>query len=141
MIRRINKYKRNKYGHIEGKNDVQDENPFAVLQGEKEQQTESKIVKEKEETTKDWVDRTFNEKENIARSKEGHEENTSEGDIPERGEKKQIVNKEKIQKEEHHENERAVVLYENSTDEVLPLAIHNEGQEDNLVIVNSDKED
>ncbi|KAG5631659.1 hypothetical protein H5410_003376 [Solanum commersonii] len=162
MIRRINKHKRNKYGHIEGKNDVQDENPFAVLQGEGEQQTESKIIKEKEETTKDWVNKTFSEKENIARSKERHEENTSEGnaskemdirnvefeqheqqqgDIPERGEKKQIVNEEKIQKEGHQENEKVVVLYENSTDEVLPLAIHNEGQEDNLVIVNGDKED
>jgi len=69
------------------------------------------------------VNRTFNEKENIARSKEGYEENTSEGnfceeaskekdmrntevdqheqqqrDILERGEKKQIVHEEKIQK-------------------------------------------
>ncbi|KAH0707961.1 hypothetical protein KY290_009561 [Solanum tuberosum] len=123
MIRRINKYKRDKYGHIEGKNDVQDENPFVVLQDEEKQQTESKIIKEKEEATKDWVNRTFNEKENIARSKEGYEENTSKGnfceeaskekdmrntevdqheqqqrDILERGEKKQIVHEEKIQK-------------------------------------------
>lgn len=36
MIKRNKKYKRDKNRHIEGENDVQDENPFAMLQVEEE---------------------------------------------------------------------------------------------------------
>lgn len=112
------------------------------------------------------MNRTFREKENIARIKEGHKENTSEGnlceeastemdmrnaefnqheqhlgDISERGEKKQIENEEKIQNEKHQENEKDVVPCENNTDDILPLEIHSDGHEDNIEMVSGDKDD
>ncbi|KAG5582452.1 hypothetical protein H5410_053079 [Solanum commersonii] len=59
MVRRINKYKRDKYGHVEGETDMRDVNPFAALQREEEQET-TKEIKDKEGSTKDWVNKSFN---------------------------------------------------------------------------------
>ncbi|KAH0722859.1 hypothetical protein KY290_005517 [Solanum tuberosum] len=75
MVRRTNKYRRDKYGHIEGKNDVQDANPFAALEGEEERATENEAIKEKEEITKEWAIQKDNEEDNqdqpvVSRGKE-----------------------------------------------------------------------
>ncbi|KAH0650099.1 hypothetical protein KY284_030011 [Solanum tuberosum] len=64
MIRRRNKYKRNKYGHIGGEIDYQDDNTFEALRKAKEiDKGESNESKREGESTKDWVNKTFDLKE------------------------------------------------------------------------------
>lgn len=66
MRRRI-KYKRDKYGHIKGENDVQDKNPFGTLkrlEGEEQQEDEEENKQEQEESltkisTKGLVNKTL----------------------------------------------------------------------------------
>ncbi|KAH0742978.1 hypothetical protein KY290_030971 [Solanum tuberosum] len=60
MIRRRNKYKRDKYGHIEGEIDYQDDNAFEALRKAKEiDKGESNESKREGESTKEWVNKTF----------------------------------------------------------------------------------
>lgn len=59
MVRRIKKFRRDKYGHIEGKNDVQDDNPFAALEEKQEKETEKEEIMEKEESTKQCVNKSI----------------------------------------------------------------------------------
>ncbi|KAH0713320.1 hypothetical protein KY285_008788 [Solanum tuberosum] len=64
---RRNKYKRDKYGHIKGENDVQDKNPFGTLERleEEEQQEDEEEKKQEHEegvtkiSTKEWANKNF----------------------------------------------------------------------------------
>lgn len=47
MVRRTNKYKRDKYGHIEGENDMKDDNSFAALGEQGDQEGEEGIETKK----------------------------------------------------------------------------------------------
>ncbi|WMV43302.1 hypothetical protein MTR67_036687 [Solanum verrucosum] len=150
MVRRINKYKRDKYGHVEGENDMRDVNPFAALQEEEEQET-TKEIKDKEGSTKDWVNKSFNNQnsskkdqekqkrdeipinihEEIVKEKEEIKEERMQQDEKEEGE---VIEDGKFEEERYRERigregekpdnykTLALVVYEDNNDEVLPLA-------------------
>lgn len=64
MVRRRNKYKRDKYGHIERTINYQDKNNFEALREVEEVDTgENKEDKIERESTKDWVNKIFTNKE------------------------------------------------------------------------------
>ncbi|KAG5608464.1 hypothetical protein H5410_019745 [Solanum commersonii] len=65
MVRRRNKYKRDKYGYIEAEVDYQDENTFEALREDQDKDTMEKMTDNKEgKSTKEWVENTFEHKEN-----------------------------------------------------------------------------
>lgn len=79
MVRGRNKYKKDRYEHIEGEINYQDENSFELLREEDHQENQSKegekAKKNKKETTKEWVNKIFSkvdEKEN--QSEKNHQE-------------------------------------------------------------------
>lgn len=60
MIRRTNKYKKNKYGHTERENEYHDENSFEAF---REKEEHDKVAEDKansvEGNTKEWVNKSF----------------------------------------------------------------------------------
>ncbi|KAH0691238.1 hypothetical protein KY290_019517 [Solanum tuberosum] len=76
MVRRRNKYKRDKYGHIERKIDYQDKNNFEALR-ELVEEVDTGEIKIERESTKDWVNKIFTNKEQ--RDNQEVKENVNKG--------------------------------------------------------------
>ncbi|KAG5568645.1 hypothetical protein H5410_064340 [Solanum commersonii] len=77
MVRRRNKYKRDRYGHIEGEIDYQDKNNFEALRETEVVDIEDNNEDTRErDSTKEWVNKTFvhKEKNDKGEMKEIHKE-------------------------------------------------------------------
>ncbi|XP_055801899.1 uncharacterized protein LOC129871059 [Solanum dulcamara] len=161
MVRRRNKYKKDKYGHIEGEIDYQDKNSFDALRDKEEHEDQGKeedrIEENKNGSTKEWVNKTFNkkevkeavnDKEQEGNNKEGivthqKKDNCEEGNS--RQESMQIVNIEESKaveenKEEEEINKGTIVVYE-LNNEPCPLAIENATSKESKKGTYIDKDD
>ncbi|KAH0675433.1 hypothetical protein KY290_024486 [Solanum tuberosum] len=153
MVKRRNKYKRDKYGRIEGKVNYQDENTFEALREDQdimENMTDNKEGK----STKEWVENTFEhkEKEDMLKVHEilnkGKRDNTETKqcdteDVQNiQGEKEAMTEQNEGAKYET-DKEGALVIAKINDEEVIPLAMQmdNDGGGMDQNINDIEKED
>ncbi|KAH0678619.1 hypothetical protein KY284_019704 [Solanum tuberosum] len=144
MVSRKNRYVRDKNGYIEGEVDYHDENTFDALREEVEIDPESKVDKITEESTKEWVNKTFKQSKKTV-DQQGMtkqcEEKVGKPILQQETEGESEQTKSLIQKEYDNQREEielneevvdadkgSIVVYGVDNEEVLPLAFHNDDQ-------------
>uniref|UniRef100_M1DIB4 DUF4283 domain-containing protein n=1 Tax=Solanum tuberosum TaxID=4113 RepID=M1DIB4_SOLTU len=140
MVRRRNKYKRDKYGHIEGEIDYQDKNNFEALRDTEviDIENNNEDTREKD-STKEWVNKTFvhKEKNDKGEMKEIHKEDMGKKIEAEGKQGMQVKEADKEKAEEKlmegsgdiEINEGTIVVAEVSIEEILPLAFQMEDEQ------------
>ncbi|KAH0645307.1 hypothetical protein KY284_033191 [Solanum tuberosum] len=141
MVRRRNKYKRDKYGCIEGKVDYQDENIFEALREDQDKDTMENMTDNKEgKSTKEWVENTFEHKKKEDMLKvheilnEGKRDNTktkqcdTEDVQNTQGEKEAMIEQNEGAKYET-DKEGALAIAKINEEEVIPLAMQMDNDE------------
>lgn len=143
LKRSKNIYKRDKYGHIEGKADVQDQNPYDVLREEDKVEKKGKQKEKMEETpiaTKEWVNQTFENKQPTQSEKKvekGHLNVMHHKEGNEKGDK----GEEDISTNTNISMEGAIVVYTGNNNETTPLAIqeNSEPKDQEVRVVDGEK--
>ncbi|KAK4732195.1 hypothetical protein R3W88_025183 [Solanum pinnatisectum] len=144
MISRKNRYIRDKIGCIEGDVNYHDENTFDALREEVETGPESKVDKIAEESTKEWVNKTFKESKKIVDQQtmtKQCEEKVGKPILQQEIEGESEQTQSLIQKDYDNQGEEielneevvvadkgSIVVYGVDNEEILPLAVHNDDQ-------------